>query len=549
MPLEKEIQEWLVGLARSGSISSVIRYGRDPLSQKIETVTKDLLQQSKGSQLRHRSVSEACRVLQSLIEPRLITADANIAVTPGTTLRPDLLLQDEIGGASIIVELKRSRAAEREFATELLAYADALVARHPAMPVFFIIVSTSWAPLTQHAISAIAKRNYPILPLEYQESVAGELSPTLLVRADLLPVVNTSPCPPEALIAYTKTFLLPAQWLSIAGFSPWMNRIGHALSGLVREADKEGASGFVIAWYHPHEGGGQFWKDNEVRLYVSMCVRNAHRTGSPSMFSDVYDDAAVRALGTLEIADGVQSYSAEHEGTWSELQSRLTKEGFSVACFNSFGEMGDQVSEWRTQKRYALSGAIADTTLLPPWHPITWLPAVESMIEPTEVVEDLEAWQAYTRGRDLGQLLSPYFADCSDPRHFGWTVAQTRFAIAWCTYFASRPGAPAIGLYRIRTMIHCNREDVERACDFAAHEIRKEGDLPFCCFLLGYHIASGCNNEWLIIDLRSSLREQGIHLPSNLNQMIDELEQRLSRPSFFNGSFGGTAHQVHGSRF
>lgn len=275
MRLEREIQDWIVQLAGNShglggsDFSSVLRYDNSPLSQEMRAWVERFGLDGALAPTRHRSVHAACRVLRSLVEPRFRRADTNISETPGQILKPDLVLEDEISGAFVIVELKRSRKAAREFATELLAYANCLVQQHQGSQVFLVLVSTSWAPLEQLAFAELAQRHIPVLALEYREEDPGESTPTLWVRSDLLPGASVGPFPAHALLVDTKVFWLPASWWR---WSPspalWMNRIEHAVAALIREAERGHASGFVIVWHLPHEVPSQGGNRSEVRVFV-----------------------------------------------------------------------------------------------------------------------------------------------------------------------------------------------------------------------------------------------------------------------------------------
>lgn len=126
MRRESEIQDWIVQLAGKdhqaggGNLSSVLRYDNSPLCQEMKAQVERFGFGGGLEPSRHRAAHEACRVLQSLIEPRFRSANTNITKTSGQVLKLDLVLEDEVSGAFVIVELKRSRNAAREFATELL---------------------------------------------------------------------------------------------------------------------------------------------------------------------------------------------------------------------------------------------------------------------------------------------------------------------------------------------------------------------------------------------------------------------------------------------
>jgi hypothetical protein len=543
MRLEREIQDWIVQLARKSGlggsdISSFLRYDNSPLSQEMR---KRFGLDGALAPSRHRSVHEACRVLQSLVEPRFRSADTNISETSGQILKPDLVLEDEISGAFVIVELKRSRKAAREFASELLAYANCLLQQNPGSQVFLVMVSTSWAPLEQRALAELAQRHIPVLALEYREEGPDEATPTLWVRSDLLPVTSVEPFPAHALRMDTKVFWLPARWWNWwSRTAPWMNRIEHAVAALIREAERGRSSGFVLVWHLPYEVPSHGGSRSEDRVFVSMAVRNPSRPQVLPKFRDepaatsfawsnslpvLTDDTAVRLLLDLEFGENVQCFSSESEGNWDDLRARLERENAHILRFDGFGEIGDQVSRWRTQKRHALRPVVPDITAFPAWHPLTWLSALESLINSSEQQEgDPLAWHAYRRGEDLSKFSGPHFAWCKN-RNFGLTVAQARFARTWCDFFAAHQGAPKVPTQIDSFGLRCDPAHLEHAIRFATSRVAEEGELASLCFALGYHAGSGCDNIEYLLSLRDKLRMDGISLPQKLDAKVDELER------------------------
>lgn len=544
MKLEREIQDWVVQLAsinrRHGEsdFSTVLRYDSSPLSQEMKAIVEGFGFKGTLASSRHRSVHQACRVLRSLVEPRFWSADKNISKTPGQILKPDLVLEDEISGAFVIVELKRSRKAAREFATELLAYANCLIQQHQGSQVFLVLVSTSWAPLERLAFAELALRHIPVLALEYREEGGDERTPTLWVRSDLLPVAGVEPFPAHALLVDTKVFLLPVKWSSAES---WINRIEHTVTALTREAEKERASGFVIVWNLPHEVPSQSGNKTEVRVFVSMAVRNPCR---PQKFPDfqneqesidfawsnsvetLTDDTAVRLLLDLKFGEDVQYFSSENEGTWNDLCGRLEREDACIQRFYGFGEIGYQVDRWCSQKRYALRPVILDITLFPSWHPLTWLQALESLIVPDEQEdEDQLAWHAFRRGEELGKFRASHSIP-REGRHFGQAVSQMRFARTWCDFFAARQDAPIIPAKITNSGLRLSLVQLDSAISFALSCVEEEGALASLCFALGYYAGSdSCNVDYLV-KLRHGLRMEGISFPHKLDAMVDELERR-----------------------
>lgn len=541
MKLESEIQEWMVRLADKGgwagwgNLYSAVRYDDSLLSQEMKNEVEDKLNDGLTPS-RHRAVRDACRVLQSLVEYRFKSANTNISLDPGKILKPDLILEDTTSGAFVVVELKRSRKTAREIATELLAYANCLSEQYPSSQVFLVLISTSWAPLEQHAFAQLAQSHMPSLALEYREADSHELTPTLLVRSDLLPVSNARQFPPAALQVDTKVFFLPNNWYRT---EHRCNSVGHAIKALVREAEKGRASGFVIVWSLPSESLSESPNGLRVKLFVSVAVRNPCRSQAIPVFKaeheaqdfvfwstpeEINDNTAVQLLLNFSIDKGIRSYSSEHEGTWNDLQARLDRENASIWHFEGFGEIGDQVSSWRTQKRYSLAPVLADITVLPTWHPLTWLPALESLIDTSEQEEENPlAWLAFRRGEDIGKFHSLRYTGCN-ARHFGWAVAQARFVRTWCDFSASNHEAPELVARISASQFRWDFSHRERAFKFAYDCVAAEGKLAHYCFALGFHVGSGCNNIEYLIDQWYTLQKDDIHLPTKLKAKIEDLE-------------------------
>jgi len=550
MKLEKEIQEWVVRLTDEDSrfdsrdLYNVIRYDDCLLSQEMKDEVEQCRRNGGLAPSRHRAVREACRVLRSLVEPRFKSANTNISKVPGEVLKPDLVLEDEISGAFVVVELKRNKKIAREAATELLAYANCLLEQHPGSQVFLVLISTSWATIEQKAFAQLAQWRIPALALEYREADPHERTPTLLVRSDLLPVASVRPFASNALLVDTKVFWLPYDWHSSRETTLWFNRIEHAVKALVREAEIARKSGFVIVWHLRAESPSKSNNESKVRLFVSMAVRNPCRAQDPPEFksereaedfawsntvTELIDDTAVRLLLELQIGENVEYDSPENEGTWDRLQARLDSENAHIVHFDGFGEIGDQVSSWRTQKHDALAPVFSDIASLKTWHPLTWLPALESLIDTSEQDEgDPLAWHAFRRGQDLGRVLRPNFRYRS-PRHFGRAAALARFARTWRDFFASNHEAPNLFAQITPSGLRWSlTKHWERVHKFASCRVAEEGELARYCFALGYQSESGYNNVEYFVNHRYVLRKDGIHLPEKLEAMVEDLE-RLHR--------------------
>lgn len=538
-PLENIIQKWIEDLAKGSgsgakSLASVLRYEEDSLSQAMSNRVSMCRLDNQLARNWHRSINEACRVLQSLVEPRFRFANQNISKRQGEQLRPDLVLEDEISSAYVVVEIKRSKQAAREFATELLAYANCLRQQSPGSKVFFVLISTTWASIERYAISELSQLNIPVLPLEYRALDPGETGATLRVRSDLLPAESDALFSEMALKVWTKTFYVPATWNQSQNSFLWINRIKHTVAEILREAEKTGASGFIIVWTTPNDRIYQ----GVSRLYFSMSVQSPDRTDrklrkNASDVADeipwdkydddpIEDDTALRLLLRLNIFKEVLSDSPENEGTWVKLRERLDNEDAEVVFFDSYGEIGDQVCKWRIEKRYAFECIIPDIAALPSYHPLTWLMALQSKFKcSVNASDDPIAWSAYRRGLDMGGFRGEEMVNIRDS-HFGRALSQARFIYAWCVYFASEPNAPSLELSSNGYTTTCDWQHIQCAINFARERTAKKGPLAEYCFELGYQSSLLCRGSMeTLVKKRDILRGQGLSLPPALDDHVD----------------------------
>lgn len=525
---EKEIQRWLEALAGKGSLIGsgspyeAIRYDESQLSQEIKGTVEHSVEQKVGRD-RPRAVHEACRVLSSLIEPRFYSADENIG-TPSDVLRPDIILEDEISGAFVIIEIKRSRKAAREYATELLAYAKALSSKHHGAQVFFVVISTSWSTLERHAFAKLVEWGVPCIALEYREECATENYQTLWVRSELLVEDDVVSFPPEALRVETKVFWLPETWFS----TNVVNVITHAISGLLREAEKTRASGFVITWWHPTEKPDQ----SQTRLYVSIAVRNSIRKQEIPAFesedeafefslfnsvSELYDDTATRLFLELEILKDLQCYSSECEGLWKDLKKRLHKDGANIFSFDAFGGIGDYISDWRQRNRFALSSVVPDLMYLATWHPLTWLTPLESMTK-VEIESDNEsAVNAFRLGTELGALMDKSKKQAKmTARNFSWGSAQANFTQVWSDKFAQEIDAPNLFAEMGFNQLRVSVKVMEAAFQYACGQMALSGAESECCFVFGLKISAGTGRIDFLERRSSELAMAGVYVPEEV---------------------------------
>lgn len=549
---EAEIQEWLESLlhpnGRRLGMDNVLRFDASPLGLDMRAAstgfTPKKLDHSYG-----RAAHESLRVLCGLLhDPTLRSADTNIWPDSTQVLRPDLVLQETYGGAFIVVEIKRSKETARQFATEMLAYTNHLTLSKDAEggKVFLVLISSSWATLERHAFDQLLHWNIPCLPLQYQEDNDESATPSLLLRCDLLERPPPTPFPSSQLVFDARVFFLPQSWQRRPNAGQVANRAIHAIAHLAREAEQSHVSGFIIAAYDQKRCDPPV-KDAtpSSRLFIFMGVRNHNAAGTyvsplptstPNRAMSIkeelglaftrahdpffpYDDTATRLLHRLDPYPEFATESVGAAGTWSQLENRLVDEGFNILCFEAFGPLADGVQRWRTKQRFSLAPLVPDITSFPEWHPVTWVPAVDELIDTSQTNgPNADLWRAYRQGLDLSAHRARPWSRGDGHRQYNVTVAYTRFLRTWCRDFAHLPGAPKLrtgGLFLGNGLLF---QDSDDAADFAAGEVRKVGELEWFALCLGFREGAGTVFREMR-GLRLELAGKGMHLPEPLLQV------------------------------
>jgi hypothetical protein len=387
----------------------------------------------------------------------------------------------------VVIELKRDRAAAREFATELLAYADCLRRQQPRASVFLVAVSTSWRPLETHALAQLQEGRFPVLPLQFEEGRHGS---RLRVRTDLLVhEPYDGRIHSDALLVETKTFLDPARGRR------W-NQAAHVLRDISHGAAQGTASGFALAW-----------RVSSDAVLVSMAVHDpSHDPQLPHgpMSSDdaptgedldraflnnpwhFGDDTATRLLLDAQLGVGIESYSSESEGTWKQLESRLLREDAEVLGFEAFGDFGDRVRRWLASDRDRFAPMVADLTAFPPWHPLTWLPLLDSLVHAGETENSVPLKDRASR---IGEAIArftyrpPFGSAC----HFGRGAAQARFLAAWeeIKSLTGKPIPPLVHVVSGAEIWFGSQEVRDEAVGLAFSRVRELGEMVGAAFLAG----------------------------------------------------------------
>lgn len=520
---EAEIQTWMENLLHSEKFARALRYGTGPVDQELQSAAKN-----GASRYGHnRIVHGACRVLQSFIEPHFQSANRNIAEEADVILKPDLLLQDVISGAFVIVEIKRSSGAARQGPTELLAYANGLRKLRPGAQIFFVLISTSWRPLETHALAQLLEGKFPVLPLEYREH---ETEPTLLVRADLLRSTRAR-LSEDRLLAYTKAVEVPNELRARA-----VALAESAVEDLIRRAAHETAGGVVLAWRTSVD---------QTTIYISVAVHDPWSECDSSRPSDAGiltvastdddldrafanssyeydDDTAFRLLSSIKFTVDDTRYP-ESEGSWEILQKRLVADRAEVISSGFFGEIADRISSWIQSNRADFDPLVRDWNYFDRRHPLAWLPALDSLFLEDAQESDEPAMRAFRCGKAYGnfELINAGWQCSRRPGHFGRTEAEARFLAAWREMrFLTNEPLRTLTVGVSPKQLFLRQRDWARWNDAVSEAyvyLNKRDNAAGFCFILGYQLELGVTGlRGAAVEQAHELLACGVELPASV---------------------------------
>lgn len=543
MILEKQIQDWLLEVVgnttkapndptrESRELKDVLSFGDHPLDIGLREALKSGKLIPYES---HPSAHQACRILRSFIEVTLLHGERDVSFEPQAILRTDIVLLDAgYSDSFVIVEIKRSKSAAREAATELLAYANAFKTRNRHAQVFLVLISTSWKQVERGAFRELVRNGYPFLPLEYVEHPT---SPTLLVRTDLLPARRDGFIHEDRLLLRSTVF--PWPFPSRYRIQPeHINRVAHIVRALTNRAWSAGQSGFVLAWY----------SEITLQLFVTVASCSPYQVDmfaydeiSDDVTRSLEQEAAFKEKLVMAARANVDRYNdsfayellygsdfgikpeeeAGSEGNWPSFRKRLITDRAVVLSFEAFGDLGVHLDIWRTKHRNALAPAIPDVALLPTWHPTTWLPLLNSLLVSQE---NTGPFAAALEGFRAGEVVATFIQNQQHgrsvfhPMSFAWTSGQANFAAVWSQMSKTGSFDHLVQLKNgvLSAPIGTWHAVTESACAFFYNK-----DLLACyCFLLGlFSVNNQCSIEHLK-QVRGEIDMQGVEFPPQLSEI------------------------------
>lgn len=259
--LEREISEWLVDLIESESLPDALGDAAR-IESAIESFDQRLGIPAFGFDhlSRRANVRAAATVLNNLTLLDIVAIDKSISLTTGEVLRPDILCFNPESRTLVVFEIKRDKLTERQAVTELAGYEQELRNALPFLGDFdvnFVVVSTQWDTLLDHAIS-----NF--------NTWSGKHCLALRVSADQRPFTLTCHVPDAWHLRGSNG--LPREALQTIDVCLYEDRDDEdeedeqipaalitAINIIARSGDRHESHGFVMLWRdHANLGNGQW---------------------------------------------------------------------------------------------------------------------------------------------------------------------------------------------------------------------------------------------------------------------------------------------------
>lgn len=316
-----------------------------------------------------------------------------------------------------------------------------------------------------------------------------------------------------------------------------INRVEHIVKVLTNRAWSARHSGFVMVWNI----------ESTKQLFVSVASCSPYPvdmfdyeeiadevTRSPEQEALVPQKLASAWMERLERYSDSVSYEllygadfgiepdeeAESEGNWPMFRKRLIDDQADVLFFEAFGDLGVQLDIWRTKRRNALAPAIRDIAMLPTWHPMTWLPLLDSLlINQEKTGPSATAWEGFRAGEIFAKFIHNQRIPLRvrHPRNFALTSGQANFAAAWSQVCKSGSFDARVQLNNEHLFVPEEHWQSVLNCALGFYEAKDL--LAYYCFLLGLFSVSNESNAKHLTSVRRTLDERKLTVPPTLSEI------------------------------
>jgi hypothetical protein len=426
VPLEAKIQAWLEERVVDGTLLSSVRdSARVRRLAAVYGAPGTLPSFPVDSLSRQRVVEAANRVLDHLACLKIVSSTKNISAAARERLLPDLVAANVESGATVLFELKRSRATAREAVTELLAYEHELKNHLPfisSADLFLVVVATEFSVLLDHSLMALMtweRKN--ILCLRVQVSGTGHFDLAVHLPA-AWQRIGQNGLPGDAL--RTVALATYPKEGEDADFELRKRSALMATEMIVREAERSGSHGFILAWRDT-------WALKEdQRYHIMVGVLNPFHFFDSAVETGMIDFqgtaiarflasetgrefALTGAPGHFAICEKAQRLLAEHsevrfesQTDWPSAREELRYRGH-VEHIDFWGVLGDFVRDLvsRPAYRHLHNPAVGGRALS--WvHPLVGVPLLDAIAGLPAVSEEALGCQgSFELGKKLQYLL------------------------------------------------------------------------------------------------------------------------------------------------
>ena len=357
---------------------------------------------------RKKLLKAGLNVLSSLNSLHILTSDNNISVTKNEVLRPDIVAICSENDSIIIFEFKKSKQAERQTLTELLAYEQEIKNIMPMLTnydVKFVVVTTEWSPLLQHSVaSKVTWSNRQILCLTASLNTEKQLSLKTFIPTAWKNTGNVY-IPERALSCLTLCLYEKNNGQNIEddkdtqghGFD---DRILTAIENMVHTGNLINAHGFILLWKDSYydklsltkynitvcgisayelfnisllttDKGAKHWLVNAVSKYISDFSPSGH---SESLFHI--------ANSSNSLLDTFVDPRTEGYNHWETEKRELSYRGEVLFC-NFFGLIGEYARDHVLNPKVKKSNVNQFLNSVADWrYPLNGLRLIKNLSQP-----------------------------------------------------------------------------------------------------------------------------------------------------------------------
>ena len=357
---------------------------------------------------RKKLLAAGLNVLDSLHSLHILTSDNNISVTKNEVLRPDIVAICNENDSIIIFEFKKSKQAERQTLTELLAYEQEIKNLMPMLTnydVKFVVITTEWSTLLQHSVaSKVTWSNRQILCLTASLNTEKQLSLKTFIPTAWKNTGNVF-IPEKAMSCITLCLYEKNNGQDIEDDKDideedFDDRILTAIENMVHTGNLIHAHGFILLWKDSYYKKSSITKYNitvsgistyelfnlslittnkEAKHWLVKAISNYISEFSPSGHSESLFHIANSSNSLLKTFVDPMTEGYNH---WKVEKKELSYRATILYC-NFFGLIGEYARDYVLNPKVKKGNVNQFLNSVPDWkHPINGLRLIKNLSQP-----------------------------------------------------------------------------------------------------------------------------------------------------------------------